>query len=97
MASRKKTTLWDLKPNASGFILKITDEITHEINSQVDFILSNKLSRLRAYGFFENQKVKLIYKLPFWGPKIFQVGDCCISINRSLAKKILIQPRLEAV
>lgn len=55
-------------------------------------ILSCDTEQLRPYGFFKNQKVKLIHKIPFWGPKIFQVGDCQISINRSLAQKILVQP-----
>ncbi len=73
-------SLWELPINEEALI------------SAVFPILNAKLIlRLEELGFEENAPISCLKKMPFKGPKIFQIGDSIFSLTKEIASAVTIK------
>ena len=72
--------LWNLKEKQKAQILSFSSEMDGQY-----------LSRIRELGFSETALIECIKRIPFGGPRVYQIGDSVFSITEDIAGKIEIE------
>ncbi len=76
-------SLWELEEKQSGSIHSVKDDLSPQT-----------IMRLREIGLNKDDNVTCLKKLPFGGPKLFQVSDSVFSLEEDIAKSIMLNETL---
>ncbi len=73
-------TLWELPT-----------KLVAEISGLRKDIPAAMATRLKEMGFYGGQPIRCIKQCPFNGPKVVQIGDCILSIDKHIAQNIHVR------
>lgn len=73
-------TLWDLPT-----------KLVAEISGLDQDMPKSMATRLQEMGFNDGQPIRCVKQCPFNGPKVVQLGDCVLSVDRHIAENIQLR------